>query len=108
MFKLSKKKGSSYFSFSEPANTACFTCDHVTNRQRPILLVHHEEEDGSWMFMCGKDDHTETNYKIVSLSNIVDIDNSISSLSEMPLGCGAKRKTANDQWNGYTISKQPY
>jgi hypothetical protein len=75
------------------------------NKQRPILLVTHEEEDGSWMFMCGNDDHTETNYKIVSLRNIVDIDNSVNVLSEMPLGCIAERETINDKWNGYTISK---
>ena len=105
MFNLFKKKEDSNFSFSDPANTACFTCDHVMNRQRPILLVSHEEEDGSWMFMCGQDDHTETNYKIVSLRNIVDIDNSVNALSEMPLGCGAERETVNDKWNGYTISK---
>jgi hypothetical protein len=67
--------------------------------------VSHEEEDGSWMFMCGKDDHTETNYKIVSLRNIVDLDNSVNALSEMPLGCGAERETVHDKWNGYTISK---
>jgi hypothetical protein len=107
MFNLFKKKEEAKqpFSFSEPENTACFTCDHVINRQRPILLASHEEEDGSWMFMCGKEDHTESNYKIVSLGNIVGIDSSVNSLSEMPLGCGAERETIKDKWNGYTISK---
>ena len=105
MFNLFKKKEESKFSFSDPENTACFTCDHVMNGQRPILLVCHEEEDGSWMFMCGKDGHAETNYKIVSLRSIVDIDNSVNALSEMPLGCGAERETVNSKWNGYTISK---
>jgi hypothetical protein len=107
MFNLFKKKETTrpVFSFSEPENTACFTCDHVVNKQRPILLVTHEEEDGSWMFMCGHEDHNENNYKLVSLRNIVDIDNSINALCEMPLGCGADRETVNDKWNGYTISK---
>ena len=107
MFNLFKKKETSRpaFLFADPENTACFTCDHVINKSRPILLVTHEQEDGSWMFMCGKDDHETTNYKIVGLMEIVKIDNSINALHDMPLGCGADRETIKDKWNGYTISK---
>lgn len=107
MFNLFKKKENhkSSFLFSDPENTACFICDHVMNKHRPILLVTHETEDGSWMFMCGKADHTENNYKIVSLKEIVEIDNSVNALCKMPLGCAAERVSVNDEWKGYTMTE---
>jgi hypothetical protein len=107
MFNLFKKKDEpkADYEFSEPENTACFTCDHILNKQRPILSVAHDAEDGAWQFMCGHDDHDESNGKIISLKQITEIDNSINALSEMPLGCGADRETINDDWQGYTIAE---
>ncbi|MCC6373058.1 MAG: DUF2185 domain-containing protein [Bacteroidia bacterium] len=93
------------YTFSEPQNTACFTCDHVINKKRPILSVTHDAEDGSWQFMCGHDDHDESNAKVVSLKQITEIDNTINALSNMPLGCGADRESGNDEWQGYRLSE---
>jgi hypothetical protein len=98
MFNLFKKKAQSNFKFSEKESTACFSCDHVVNKERPILYVSHDAEDGSWQFLCGQDDYTEANGKIISLKNATEIDETINDLYEMPLGVSAKRESVNAKW----------
>jgi len=90
-------KDESKFKFSEPENTAVFTCDHVLDKERPVLFASHDN-DGDWQFMCGHDDHTEGNAKLISLKQAVDLDNSINDLYEMPLGYGAQRKSVGAKW----------
>lgn len=104
MFNLFKKNNgkTSNYKFQDPENTACFVCDHVLNRQRPILHVIHEE-DGYWQFLCGHDGHDESNAKIISLKQATEIDNTINDLYEMPLGVGADRKSTNDKWEPYKL-----
>ncbi len=98
MFNLFKKKQTTTFKFSESENTACFTCDHILSRERPILYASHDAEDGTWQFMCGQEDHTEANAKIISLKQAVEIDETINDLYEMPLGVGAERETKTSKW----------
>ncbi len=102
MFNLFGQKKSdtnkSEYKFKEAENTACFVCDHVLSKQRPILYVAHDKEDGSWQFLCGQDDHTEASAKIIFLKNATVIDTTINDLDEMPLGVGAERKSTKDKW----------
>lgn len=102
MFNLFGQKKSNTnkteYKFKEAENTACFVCDHVLSKQRPILYAAHDKEDGSWQFLCGQDDHTETNAKIISLKHATKIDLTINDLYEMPLGVGAERKNTKDKW----------
>jgi len=91
------------YKFNESENTACFVCNHVLDRERPILYVIHEEEDGSWQFLCGHNDHTEADCKIISLREASDIDGSINDLYEMPLGVGADRKTSSSNWEPFKL-----
>ena len=39
------------FPFSDAPNTACFTCCHVLEENKPILYVSYDE-DGYWQFLC--------------------------------------------------------
>lgn len=102
MFNLfGQKKGSAEkaaFNFKEPENTACFVCDHVLSKQRPILYASHDKEDESWQFLCGQDDHTEANAKVISLKQATQIDGTINDLYEMPAGFETERKSAKEKW----------
>jgi len=102
MFNLFKKREQPNFRFTESENTACFTCDHVLNRERPILHVTRDE-DGDWQFMCGQNDHTEANAKIISLKQVTEIDQSVNDLFEMPLGVGADRASVNEKWQPFRL-----
>ena len=49
-----------------------FACNHVVRKKRPVMLVAHGA-DGSWQFMCGKEDHTrQKQAKRVSLSQMFE------------------------------------
>ena len=60
------------FPFSDAPNTACFTCCHVLEENKPILYVSHDE-DGYWQFLCGGN-HKEEDVRVVSLASIIKID----------------------------------
>lgn len=96
----------SEYKFEDPENTACFVCDHVMNRQRPILYVAHFASDSYWQFTCGQSDHADENIKIISLLHATQIDNSINELYEMPLGVGAERNSINDQWEPFRLIEE--
>jgi hypothetical protein len=102
---MANEKKSDY-KFQDPENTACIVCEHVFNKERPILHVTHDSEDGCWQFMCGINDHDESNAKVISLKQATEIDTSINDLHEMPLGIGAERKTSNDIWKPYKLLEE--
>jgi hypothetical protein len=78
------------FPFAEPENVAVFTTVRVLDEAYPILLVTHDEEDGAWQFLCGTTNADE-HLRIVALSEIVDLDDSVSEIATLPLGWRATR-----------------
>jgi hypothetical protein len=90
------------YRFKEPKNTACFTCDHVLNNGKPILYVSHDQE-GDWQFLCGQNNHTEVNAKIISLEEVTELDPSVNDLFEMPMGVGAERDSKKDKWTPFKL-----
>lgn len=104
MFNFFKKKANPRFQFNEAENTACIVCDHVVNKERPILYASHDADDGTWQFLCGQDDHNESNAKVISLKNVTEIDETINDLYEMPLGVGAEREKPGAKWIPFKIS----
>lgn len=90
------KKTENEFKFKELENKAVFTCNHILKGE-PILYVSHDME-GDWQFLCGQDNHSEENAKVVSLKEIVELDNSVNDLYEMPKGVGAERDSVGKKW----------
>jgi hypothetical protein len=96
------------YKFKEPETSACFVCDHVMTKARPILLVTHDddEEYEYWQFLCGEADHDDSNLKIISLKQATAIDPSINDLYDMPLGVSADRKSIIHKWEPFTITNK--
>ncbi len=90
------------FAFKEAPNTAVLTCTHVIDENKPILYVLHDS-DGDWQFLCGQDNHSEKNAKIISLKNAVELDNTINDLFEMPAGIGVVRNAVGEKWIPFKI-----
>ena len=89
------------YKFKEPKNTACFVCNHVLEKNRPILFVSHESNDGSWQFLCGENDHSEENIRIISIEEAIKLDSTLNELYEMPEGFGAERKEVGKKWKPF-------
>jgi len=93
------------YKFNDPKNTACFVCNHVFNKERPILYVTHEAEDGLWQFLCGDNDHShDDDYKVIALEQVTAIDESVNDLYEMPYGVGALRDGKLSGWQPFKLN----
>jgi hypothetical protein len=84
--------------FNEADNTAVFTTRFVIEG-KDITLVTHEKEDGAWQFFSDdKFDDFEDVAKVVGLGQIINIDDSVLEISDMPEGFMAYRKHKGDNW----------
>jgi hypothetical protein len=86
-----------------PSNTAVFTTRFVIAENSPILYVTCDS-DGDWHFM-GDDDVTEEDAKLVSIKNILDLDNTLKDLPPLEEGYRAIRESKDDEWELYEISE---
>ena len=85
------------YNFLEEKKTMVITTKNIINQIKDITFVSHDDEDGMWEFLDG-DEVDETNAAIVSLFEIVQLDNSINELYELPLGGLAYRNNKNEKW----------
>lgn len=85
------------YKFRDDKNTIAITTKKIVSGQSDILLVSHDEDDGMWEFLDGED-VCEENALIVSMSEIVQIDESINELYDLPLGWIAYRESKTTEW----------
>ena len=82
--------------FREPGNTAVFTTRFVLEGS-PIVLVTHDE-DGAWQFHSEEDIINDDDIKLVSLDEMIRLDNSILELADMPESFRAMRGSKTLPW----------
>jgi hypothetical protein len=97
-----KNSNKNQFRFKDSETKAVFTCDHVLSGKRDILYAAHDSE-GDWQFLCGQDDHTDENARVITLKQATELDQTINDLFEMPLGVGADRKSVKDKWTPFRL-----
>lgn len=85
------------YSFLEDKNTMVITTKNIISHISDIVLVSHDEDDGTWEFLDGEE-VKEEDAAIISLYEIVKLDNSINELCELPLGWIAYRDSKNGKW----------
>ena len=77
------------------------TSTYVTYDKLPILYVTHELDDENspvWQFHCGNGDYSSEKLLLVRFENILELDSSVTNLSNLSLGYEAKRKNINEAW----------
>ncbi len=84
--------------FEDPPNTASIMCSHVLREKLPILFVAHDEEDGTWQFLCDVRDHDESNCTLVPLRTALDLDPTVTEVADLPHGYIATRKAHGRAW----------
>ena len=83
--------------FKEALNTAVFTTVYVVKKNSPILFVYHDE-DGGWQFHGPEDNVAEQDMMIIGLGELIEIDNSVLEVSDIPVGSEAVRSSRGNQW----------
>ena len=78
-------------------NMAVITTRYVLDNNSPILYVFHYEDDGVWAFI-GDEKCQNSDNRVVSVEEIINIDSSILELADMPCGYCAKRTDKNISW----------
>jgi len=84
--------------FDDPQNVAVVTTREITEKNAPILLVSHDEEDGGWQFLPGGGPLREENARVVALRRIWLLDPSVGQLADLPLGWQASRRSPLEPW----------
>jgi hypothetical protein len=84
--------------FKEIPNTAILTTKYVIEDKSPVVHVYHYN-DGSWQFNGSEIGLNDKDYRVIALSETLEIDASVIELENMPLGFEAIRLTADHPWN---------
>ncbi|MFC4323224.1 immunity protein Imm33 domain-containing protein [Litchfieldia salsa] len=84
--------------FNDFPNTMVITLKEILDGKKPVLYVSHDEEDGMWQFLDGSDELDTDNARIVTLEEILEIDGSLSSLWDLPIGWKAERVNKDTKW----------
>jgi hypothetical protein len=83
--------------FPDPPNDMSITTRQIVEGGMPILLVCHEADDGSWLFLTGGS-FDVTDGMLVTLRNMVERDSSLIELADLPLGWQAWRERRGSPW----------
>ncbi len=89
------------WTFKVPVDTGTFTTRQVLDGSRPILEVYHDH-DGDWQFLCGTTLNTD-DLKLVCLGCMVERDDSLLQLADLPGGWTAFRDSQSGSWQ-----REPY
>jgi hypothetical protein len=84
--------------FADPPNVAVFTSRRILSGQVSICFVTHDEEDGAWQFHPRDGAANEGDAAVAGLQTIFELDPSVGSLADLPLGWSAWRDEGSSIW----------
>jgi hypothetical protein len=84
--------------FDDDPSVLTLTVRQIMDRQLPILLVCHDDDDGMWQFLTGGD-VSMSDAVLVCLKNVVAIDSTVKNLYDLPSGWQAVRENQSAAWS---------
>jgi len=93
------------WSFDQPPNCGVITLRKIMEHGKPILLVSHDEDDHGWQFLDGSENPDEADAVHVCLSHVVETDQTLIELADLPPGWQAWRTSLQDKWVREPCSK---
>lgn len=83
--------------FDQPKNCAVITLKQIIDHEVNVLDVYHDLDDHGWQFLSNIE-VKEKDAKVVSLSSIVRLDETVLEIAKIPPGFRAYRKDKNSKW----------
>ncbi len=83
--------------FDQPPNCAVITLRSIVFDGASILRVVHDEDDHGWQFLDG-DDVDMADAAVVLLKEIVQCDQTVLEIADLPPGWFAWRVSPNSAW----------
>jgi hypothetical protein len=90
--------------FDDPPNVATISLRDIMEMKCPILFVSHDEDDGMWQFLDGRDAPQEKDAVVLCLEEVLSLDPTIRELADLPLGWRAWRDDIRQKWQREPIS----
>ena len=87
--------------FDQAPDVAAFTTSQVLDLHFPILQVTHYEDDHSWAFLCGRTDDYEKDGRLVCMSEVLNLDKTLTEVADLPPGWSASRIDKDSEWVRY-------
>jgi hypothetical protein len=87
--------------FSEPLETTVLTLRSILQGQ-PITFIEHDEE-GGWHFFDGRQFFDGSELKLVPLKKVIELDQRITELGDLPIGWRAWRDAADSPWERESV-----
>jgi hypothetical protein len=84
--------------FADPPNVAVFISRRILDGEEWIYYVCRDEDDGAWQFHPKSGPTPEKEAAVVGLKTVVDMDATVKSLADLPLGWCAWREERNQPW----------
>jgi len=75
-----------------------FTTTQVIREGRPVLYVSHDLDDGAWQFHTDDESVSVKDAMVVALSEMIEIDPSLTDLHDLPIGWIARRIASGIEW----------
>ena len=82
--------------FDQTPNTAALTVRSILEGA-PILHVSHDADDEGWQFLDGRPVQEEDG-RVIGMGTALQLDPSLRSIADLPVGWIAWRKNPSDPW----------
>ena len=92
--------------FADQENVVVLTLRDITDGKTRIKLVTHDEDDGMWQFLDGRDNPDESDAAVVSLKEIYELDPSVGELADLSCGWRAWRDAPDQPWQREAKGKE--
>jgi hypothetical protein len=84
--------------FSDPPNLAAFTSKGILAGRDWVYYVSHDEDDGAWQFHPKSGPASEEDAAVAGLKTLLDLDQSLAQIADLPLGWCAWRDDESSEW----------
>ena len=85
------------YKFKNSLSTAVISTKEIISGKNWIKHVTHDGEDGGWQFLGGESRQDKAS--VVSLKEIVDLDQGVNELADLPIGWRAWRENKTAPWH---------
>ena len=93
--------------FKDAKNLAVISTRKIFGRDGWIAYVSHDVEDISWQFYGNEAEVDQDELILVGLVEIVELDETVEQLADLPLGWHAWRDTKTSPWKRGKMPPEP-
>lgn len=83
--------------FEDVKNVMVMTTKNIMKKNKRIIYVSHDNEDGMWQIQDGSDVEMD-DAMLASLEEVIALDSTLMELNNLPIGWIAWRNTKDSVW----------